>query len=123
MQLGMIGLGRMGANMVRRLMRGGHDCVVWDTSPDNVKQLAGEGAVGAASLDDFGGEYLFGEISGRPANTSKRSHKSDIVIIMHLNLRCQQGMFQKMNSPYGTNPRTGDQVLGSFEPQVQIPKL
>jgi len=53
MQLGMIGLGRMGANMVRRLMRGGHECVVWDMSPDNVKQLASEGATGADSLDDF----------------------------------------------------------------------
>jgi 6-phosphogluconate dehydrogenase len=56
MQLGMIGLGRMGANMVRRLMRGGHECVVWDVNPDNVKQLAGEGAVGASSLDDFIGK-------------------------------------------------------------------
>ncbi len=53
MQLGMIGLGRMGANMVRRLMRGGHDCVVFDLSPDNVKQLVGEGATGSSSLDDF----------------------------------------------------------------------
>jgi 6-phosphogluconate dehydrogenase len=53
MQLGMIGLGRMGANMVRRLMRGGHECVVWDVSPDNVKKLSGEGAAGAESLDDF----------------------------------------------------------------------
>jgi len=53
MQLGMIGLGRMGANMVRRLMRGGHDCVVFDLSADNVKQLAGEGATGSDSLDDF----------------------------------------------------------------------
>jgi 6-phosphogluconate dehydrogenase len=52
-QLGMIGLGRMGANMVRRLMRGGHTCVVYDLNPGNVKQLVGEGAVGAASLDDF----------------------------------------------------------------------
>src|SRR5438445_2999749 len=49
----MIGLGRMGANMVRRLMRGGHQCVVFDLSPDNVKQLAGEGASGAASLEDL----------------------------------------------------------------------
>jgi 6-phosphogluconate dehydrogenase len=56
MQLGMIGLGRMGANMVRRLMRGGHECVVWDVNPDNVKQLAGEGATGATSLDDFIGK-------------------------------------------------------------------
>jgi len=53
MQLGMIGLGRMGANMVRRLMRGGHECVVFDLSADNVKHLAGEGATGSDSLDDF----------------------------------------------------------------------
>lgn len=53
MELGMIGLGRMGANMVRRIMRGGHTCVVFDMNPENVKLLAGEGAVGAASLDDF----------------------------------------------------------------------
>jgi 6-phosphogluconate dehydrogenase len=50
MQLGMIGLGRMGANMVRRLMRGGHQCVVYDRSPDSVKALAAEGATGADSL-------------------------------------------------------------------------
>ena len=56
MQLGMIGLGRMGANMVRRLMRGGHECVVWDVNPDNVKQLEGEGATGAESLEDFIGK-------------------------------------------------------------------
>jgi len=43
----------MGANMVRRLMRGGHQCVVFDMNPENVKALAGEGAVGATSLDDF----------------------------------------------------------------------
>ncbi len=53
MQLGMIGLGRMGANMVRRLTRAGHQCVVFDRSADAVKQLAGEGATGASSLDDF----------------------------------------------------------------------
>ncbi len=53
MQLGMIGLGRMGANMVRRLMRGGHECVVFDLNADNVKLLAGEGATGSNSLDDF----------------------------------------------------------------------
>ena len=50
MQLGMIGLGRMGANMARRLMRGGHECVVYDRSPDTVKALAAEGARGADSL-------------------------------------------------------------------------
>jgi 6-phosphogluconate dehydrogenase len=53
MQLGMIGLGRMGANMVRRLLKGGHECVVFDRSPDTVKQLAQERAVGASSLTDF----------------------------------------------------------------------
>jgi 6-phosphogluconate dehydrogenase len=49
----MIGLGRMGANMVRRLMRGGHQCVVFDLNSENVKQLASEGATAAASIDDF----------------------------------------------------------------------
>jgi len=53
MQIAMVGLGRMGANMVRRLMRGGHRCVVFDRSADTVKQLAGEGAVGASSLEDL----------------------------------------------------------------------
>ncbi|MBF6571276.1 MAG: decarboxylating 6-phosphogluconate dehydrogenase [Candidatus Binataceae bacterium] len=53
MQMGMVGLGRMGANMVRRLLHGGHECVVFDVSPAAVKGLAGEGAIGAASLDDF----------------------------------------------------------------------
>jgi 6-phosphogluconate dehydrogenase len=53
MQLGMIGLGRMGANMVRRLQKNGHTCVVFDRSAETVKQLAGEGATGATSLDDF----------------------------------------------------------------------
>jgi 6-phosphogluconate dehydrogenase len=53
MQLGMIGLGRMGANMVRRLIKGGHDCVVYDLSPKAVEELAKEKATGAASLEDF----------------------------------------------------------------------
>jgi 6-phosphogluconate dehydrogenase len=53
MQLGMIGLGRMGANMVRRLMNNGHDCVVYDVSPKVVQELCKDGATGAASLDDF----------------------------------------------------------------------
>jgi 6-phosphogluconate dehydrogenase len=53
MQLGMIGLGRMGANMVRRLMRAGHECVVFDANPETVKQLSDEGAVGAKSLEDL----------------------------------------------------------------------
>ncbi len=50
MQLGMIGLGRMGANMVRRLIKGGHECVVYDRSAKAVKELVAEKAVGAAPL-------------------------------------------------------------------------
>jgi len=53
MQLGMIGLGRMGGNMVRRLIGGGHECVVFDRSPDAVAELAREKAIGASSLADF----------------------------------------------------------------------
>jgi 6-phosphogluconate dehydrogenase len=53
MQMGMIGLGRMGGNMVRRLLRDGHDCVVYDLNPEAVAQLAGEGAVASSSLEDF----------------------------------------------------------------------
>ena len=53
MQLGMIGLGRMGANMVRRLIRKGHSAVVYDRSAETVKQLVGDGATGSDSLDDF----------------------------------------------------------------------
>jgi 6-phosphogluconate dehydrogenase len=56
MQLGMIGLGRMGANMVRRLMRDGHECVVFDVSADVVRSLSGEGATGASSMADFVGK-------------------------------------------------------------------
>ena len=52
-QLGMVGLGRMGANLVRRLMREGHDCVVYDVNPDPIKQLEGEGATGASSLAEL----------------------------------------------------------------------
>jgi 6-phosphogluconate dehydrogenase len=53
MQLGMIGLGRMGANMVRRLMKAGHDCTVFDMSPQAVAAMAAEGATGASSLADL----------------------------------------------------------------------
>jgi 6-phosphogluconate dehydrogenase len=53
MQLGMIGLGRMGANMVRRLLHGGQQCVVYDAHPEAAQGLATEGAVAASSLDDF----------------------------------------------------------------------
>jgi len=60
MRLGMVGLGKMGANMTRRLMRGGHELVVTDLSADNVRKMAGEGATASASLDDLVGKL------GRP---------------------------------------------------------
>jgi 6-phosphogluconate dehydrogenase len=53
MQIAMVGLGRMGANMVRRLIKGGHTCVVYDNSPDAVKLLVQDGAVGSTSLSDM----------------------------------------------------------------------
>ena len=53
MQLGMVGLGRMGANLVRRLMRDGHECVVYDVNHDAIKELEGEGAQGGDTLDEF----------------------------------------------------------------------
>src|SRR5271170_5871027 len=53
MQLGMVGLGRMGANLVRRLMRDGHRCVVYDVNADAVKALEGEGAAGSTKLEEF----------------------------------------------------------------------
>jgi 6-phosphogluconate dehydrogenase len=53
MQLGMVGLGRMGANLVRRLMRAGHECVVYDVSAEAVRALSGEGATGAESMEEF----------------------------------------------------------------------
>jgi 6-phosphogluconate dehydrogenase len=53
MQLGMVGLGRMGANMVRRLLKGGHECVVFDMSPKIVEELVGEKAQGSSSLREL----------------------------------------------------------------------
>ena len=53
MQIAMVGLGRMGANMTRRLMQGGHDCVVYDRNPEAVAQLVAEGATGAATLREL----------------------------------------------------------------------
>ena len=53
MQLGMIGLGRMGANMVRRLVKGGHECVAYDNSAEAVKSLAAQGAKGAKTLAEL----------------------------------------------------------------------
>jgi len=56
MQLGMIGLGRMGSNMVRRLIKGDHECVVFDMHSEPVNKLVGEGAKGSTSLEDFVGK-------------------------------------------------------------------
>ncbi|HEX9879248.1 MAG TPA: decarboxylating 6-phosphogluconate dehydrogenase [Candidatus Binatia bacterium] len=56
MELGMVGLGRMGANIVRRLMRGGHSCVAYDLNPQSVKQLETEGSRGSTSLENFAGQ-------------------------------------------------------------------
>src|SRR5580698_5188932 len=53
MQIGMVGLGRMGANMTRRLLRGGHDCVVFDMTPKSVEELVHDKATGASSLADL----------------------------------------------------------------------
>ncbi|MEA2461129.1 MAG: 6-phosphogluconate dehydrogenase [Actinomycetota bacterium] len=53
MRIGMVGLGKMGANMSRRLIKGGHEVVAFDVNPDAVSELAGEGAIGAGSLDDL----------------------------------------------------------------------
>ena len=53
MKIGMVGLGRMGSNMARRLMRGGHQCVVFDLNPQSVSQLAKEGAQASTSLEDL----------------------------------------------------------------------
>lgn len=59
MQIGMIGLGKMGANMVRRLLAGGHKCVVYDVNPENVSRLVQEGAVGTTDLQDFVAQLSF----------------------------------------------------------------
>ena len=71
MQLGMIGLGRMGANLVRRLMKAGHECVVYDVAPEPVEQLASEGAVPASSLEDFVAKLNGDEVS---QGTAKAIH-------------------------------------------------
>jgi 6-phosphogluconate dehydrogenase len=91
MRLGMVGLGRMGANMTRRLLRGGHQVVVSDLSADNVKHLANEGAVGSSSLDDFVSKlqpprvaWLMVPAGGPTEQTvqalAKRFQKGDIII-------------------------------------------
>jgi 6-phosphogluconate dehydrogenase len=91
MQLGMVGLGRMGANLTRRLMRDGHDLVAFDVSPEAVQRLQSEGATGASSLDDFVGKLKkpravwvmvpAGEITERTVrDLAGRLDEGDIVI-------------------------------------------
>ncbi len=91
MQLGMVGLGRMGANMTRRLLRGGHQVVVSDLSAEDVKNIASEGAVGSASIDDFVSKlkpprtaWLMVPAGGPTEQTvqalSQRFQKGDIII-------------------------------------------
>jgi 6-phosphogluconate dehydrogenase len=90
MQLGMIGLGRMGANMVRRLMRAGHQCVVYDRSSASVQALAEEGALAAQSLDDFVGKlkppratWLMvpaAAVDGAVRDLAERLQSGDVVI-------------------------------------------
>ena len=90
MQLGMIGLGRMGANMVRRLMKNGHTCVVYDRSAEAVQQLASESAVGASSLEDFVAKleppraaWLMvpaAAVDGTLANLAPKMQKDDTII-------------------------------------------
>jgi 6-phosphogluconate dehydrogenase len=91
MQLAMVGLGRMGANLVRRLMKDGHDCVVYDVNPDAVRGLAREGATGADSLADLVGKLATpravwvmvpaGEITGRTVDGLAEHLEPDDVII------------------------------------------
>jgi 6-phosphogluconate dehydrogenase len=91
MQLAMVGLGRMGANMVRRLMRGGHDCVAFDLSPESVKELEKEGATGASSLEDLAKKLARPRVAwvmvpaGNPTEATVRAlgevfEKGDIII-------------------------------------------
>ena len=90
MQLGMIGLGRMGANMVRRLLRGGQQCVVYDAHPAAAQALAAEGAVAASSLDDFVGKLTppravwlmipAAVVDQMLGDLTARLHRDDIII-------------------------------------------
>jgi len=90
MQLGMIGLGRMGANMVRRLVRGGHHCIVYDAHPEAAQGLAAEGAVAASSLDDVVGKLTppravwlmvpAAVVDQMLGDLAARMHRDDIII-------------------------------------------
>ena len=91
MQLGIIGLGRMGANIARRLMRAGHDCVVFDVNADAIATLQAEGATGASSLDDFVTKLAkpravwvmvpAGEVTSATINDLSQQMETDDVII------------------------------------------
>jgi 6-phosphogluconate dehydrogenase len=90
MQLGMVGLGRMGSNLVRRLLRAGHECVVYDVHDEPVRQMSEEGAIGAPSLDDFVGKLrpprsawimVPAAVAGRTAmELADRMEAGDVVI-------------------------------------------
>ncbi len=90
MQVGMIGLGRMGASMVRRLMRGGHSCVVYDVRADAITPLAKDGATGTASFDEFADALTSPRVAWMmvPAaavdrtidELSHRFHRGDIIV-------------------------------------------
>ena len=75
MQIGMMGLGRMGANMVRRLMRDGHECVVYDINPASVAALVADGAIGAASVEEFVGKLS--QAAQRLADAAGGDHRPD----------------------------------------------
>ena len=74
MQLGMIGLGRMGANILRRVMRDGHTAVAYDTSADSVAALEKDGAVGARTLEEFVAEA--GQAAGGLGDDPGRHHRA-----------------------------------------------
>ena len=78
MQVGMIGLGRMGMNMSRRLLKGGHEVVVYNRTRDKVKQIEEEGAIGSYSLEELVRKYpdrIYVEFASFSADTSKRTYE------------------------------------------------
>ena len=99
MQLGMIGLGRMGANMVRRLIKGGHECVVFNRSPGPVKELVKEKAVGASSLADF--------ISVGARSVGISVAATVLRASMRANMRRQQGI---RSLPVSSRVRAGSSI-------------
>jgi 6-phosphogluconate dehydrogenase len=77
MELGMIGLGRMGSNMVQRLLRAGHQCVAYDVHPEAAQPLVKDGAVASTSIEEFAGKVIRSrvsmETSGRPVSSSPKT--------------------------------------------------